>query len=75
MIPPYISHRYSAISAFSENQNSHASCTFAARNRDYPIVTPVRCTFMRCTPVKCAPLKVQAHEVYAREVHAREVHA
>jgi hypothetical protein len=38
---------------------SQASCTFAARNRDYPIVYAH---------------EVHAHKVYAREMHAHEVH-
>jgi hypothetical protein len=50
-----------------ENQNSHipytlsqASCIFAARNRDYPVV------YVH---------EVHAREVYAYEVYARKMHA
>ena len=50
-----------------ENQNSHiphtysqGSCTFAARNRDYPVVYAH---------------EIHAYEVHVHGVHAREVHA
>ena len=53
-----------------ENQISHiphtsqASCTFASRNRDYPVVYAHE-----------IHAYVDAYEVYAREMHAREIHA
>ena len=61
-----------AHSTIFENQNSHiphtysqASCTFAARNRDYPVVYAH----------EIHAYEVHAHEVYACEMHAHEVHA
>jgi hypothetical protein len=61
----------SAYKTIFENQNSHiphtysqASCTFAARNRDYPVVYAH----------EIHSYEVHAHEVHAREIHAYEVH-
>jgi hypothetical protein len=45
--------------------SSQASCTFAARNRDYPVV------YVHEVHAR----EIYAYEVYAREMYARETYA
>jgi hypothetical protein len=65
-----------------ENQNSHipyiysqVSCTFTARNRDYPVVYAHEVHAREMHAYEMHAYEVYAHKMYAREVHAYEMYA
>ena len=74
------------LSAFSdlrilENQNSHiphiysqASCTFAARNRDCPLVYTYEAHAHEAYAHKAHAYEMYVHEVHTREVYAYEIY-
>jgi hypothetical protein len=55
---------------FENHTYSQASCNFAARNRDYPVVYVHE---MHAREVYA--YEVPAHEVYIHEMHALEMYA